>query len=325
MKNYSIQDIPVPHGREAVYKNSAFNSLLFTFVTFFLALGCFLGAHAGGYRDHDVNLPSGVLNWIGLVIGIMAMIGAFHYNARLRSSNWLVRLRPDQMLVKFRSYLNDHFPENDPVVVAMSLSEIQWVRKTREKLISANCSEHNSKQISWHTYLDIKLKSSEDGESLKKVLTTERNRSAPRSPVDELKHKLFRARKDKAPDHEINHLKQALKNERSRQKKKMRGSGTKHHHYPVRMVDDNVLRVEWGGVKPGIKSVLVMLDGKLNIEPELKITTDDWMDVQKEELGDKILDLAERGKIMEAVSLVRQKYGYSLTRSKEFVEELLQG
>ncbi|GJL78180.1 MAG: hypothetical protein NPINA01_11690 [Nitrospinaceae bacterium] len=262
-----------------------------------------------------------MLYWIGGVVGIMAMIGAFHYRARLRPSNWLVRLRPDQMLVKFRSHLNDHFNEEDPVVAAIPFAEIAWVRKTRERLMTPSSSDTHTTQVSWHTYLDVKLNSPET-EELKETLTTERNRPAPKSREDELKHQLFQARKQKVSEAEISVIKESLKTERARKKPKMRGSGTRHHHYPVRMADSEILRVEWGGVKPKIKSILKMLNGKVHVEPELYLKTDHTLTPAENDMDSRILDLAERGKIMDAISMVRQQYGFSLTRSKEFVEEL---
>ena len=321
MELYSIQNIPSPHGKETVVKDSALNSFLFTALLFFLTLGCLVFAYYGGYRDHGVDLPPAVLYWIGGVLGIITLISRFHYQARLRPSNWLVRLRPDQILIKFRSYLNDHFPVEDPVVVALPFSEIEWVRKTREKLIQPTCSEPHREQVSWHTYLDVKMNGL-NAKKLKEVLITEINREAPKSKVDALKHELFQARKRKAPQPEINRIKQDLKTEHSRKNKKMRGSGTIFHHYPVRMVDPDILRVEWGGNKPGIKEILSTFRGQLKIEPELSIKTDHTEKQERQDLDHQILDLAERGKIMEAISVVRHKYGFSLKRSKEFVAEL---
>lgn len=104
MELYSIQNIPSAHGKEVVIRDSVLNSFLFTFGVFCSALGLCLLAHEGGYRGHGVSLPPGLLYWIGAVVGIIAMISGFHYRARLRPSNWLVQLRPDQMLIKFRSY-----------------------------------------------------------------------------------------------------------------------------------------------------------------------------------------------------------------------------
>jgi hypothetical protein len=324
MELYSVRNLPAKHGKEIVFKSSVLNSFLFTFIIFFLTLFCFWMAREGGYFDHGWSLPPVLLYWVGGVFGIITLISRFHYNARLRPSNWLVRLRPDQILFKFRSYLNDHFPEEDPVVAAISLSEIEWVRKTRERVTSPTCSNDDRVRTSWHTYLDMKLKSPVD-EGVKKVLTTERNRPAPQSREDELKHQLFQARKRKAPEAEISLIKESLKTERARKKPKMRGSGTKHHHYPVRIVDSEILRVEWGGIKPGIKDILSMLHGKVAIEPEIYIKTDYTDDAGGKDLDSRILDLIERGQKMEAVSMVRQKYGLSLTRSKVFVEELRRG
>jgi len=320
MEITSVRDIPSTLGRETDFKNPVVTCLIFTFVTFIVALSCFLLAPGGGYPGQEWNLPPGLFYGVGSIFAIMALIGRFYCQARWRPSNWLVRLRPDQMLIKFRSYLNDHFPEDDPVVAAIQYSEIEWVRKTREKRISASMCDPGTKATSWHTYLDIKL-NRQDG--LKEILARERNRPAPQSRVAEITHELFLARKRKAPKPEITRIKETLKTERSLHKKKMRGSGTRHHHYPVRMADSELLRVEWAGIKPGIKGILTILRGKVSVEPELTIKTDDTLTVEGKDLDSQILELAERGKKLDAISMVRQKYGYSLAQSKEIVEGLM--
>ena len=162
-------------------------------------------------------------------------------------------------------------------------------------------------------------------EVLREAIKKEIYRPPHKSREDELKHQLFHARKRKDTEAEISLIKESLITERARKKPKMRRSGSKHHHYPVKLVDSNILRVEWGGIKPGIKGILSLLRGKLNIEPELYIKTDFTDDAVDKDLDSQILNLAERGKKMEAVSMVRQNYGFSLDRSKEFVEELMRG
>ena len=53
--------------------------------------------------------------------------------ARFRSSNWLVRLTDHGLFIKFRSYLNFHFPDQDLSVVFISYSEIRSARFILQK------------------------------------------------------------------------------------------------------------------------------------------------------------------------------------------------
>ncbi|MZH02740.1 MAG: hypothetical protein F3745_04900 [Nitrospinae bacterium] len=62
---------------------------------------------------------------------------------------------------------------------------------------------------------------------------------------------------------------------------------------------------------------------KVMVEPEIKIKSDYTSNKSDKSLDDQILDLAERGNEMEAITLVRMRYGFSLTESKKFVENLL--
>src|SRR5262245_60751785 len=39
-----------------------------------------------------------------------------YFSARFRSSNWLVELTNQELLIKFRSYLNYRFSDDDPTV-----------------------------------------------------------------------------------------------------------------------------------------------------------------------------------------------------------------
>ena len=53
--------------------------------------------------------------------------------ARLRSSNWLVRMRDDGLLIQFRSYLNYHLPGEDVAVVSIPYQDIRSARLLRER------------------------------------------------------------------------------------------------------------------------------------------------------------------------------------------------
>ena len=53
--------------------------------------------------------------------------------ARFQPANWLARLTYDGMFIKFRSYLNAHFPDQEPTVVFIPYSEIRSARSIVEK------------------------------------------------------------------------------------------------------------------------------------------------------------------------------------------------
>lgn len=122
---------------------------------------------------------------------------------------------------------------------------------------------------------------------------------------------------------DLDALGDALRTERLRQAPQIGISRTKHHHYPVRLVDDAVLRIEWNGVRPRLKKTLRILGRKLRVEPEWKIGNANWEELEGHDLEDRILDLLDRGDEIGATTLIRRKYGYSTTEAKKFADELM--
>ena len=301
-----------------MFKYSALGSLSFVLVCAGITAGCFWLAELGGYHKHGWSLPPFVLYWVGGVVGVMALIGQWYFRKRLRPSNWLVKTRTNSVLIKFRSYLNDRFPEADPVVVEIPWSEIQWIRKTTQTLTSPD--SHARSTTSFHTYLDLKLDAPEI-EELKQALHTETNRKAPLSEKVRLKRELFQARKRKAPSVEILRLKQEISSDRLRNQPSQ--SGATHRHYPVRVIAPSILRIEWNGIYPRITKALGLFSQRAAVEPTLKLRPQDWQGLRGQDLDDRILDLAQRGDTLGAVKIVRRKYGLALGESKQFVDDLL--
>ena len=133
---------------------------------------------------------------------------------------------------------------------------------------------------------------------------------------------------------DLSELKERLKYERNLKAKKVKSVvtyRTKTHHYPVSVIDNNIIRIEWKSpasiITPGIKKVIDLLQRQgITIEPKkhevndfTKINSKD--DKQNEE---KILQLAQNGNILAATKLARRVYNYNTTQAKEFVEGLLE-
>ena len=322
MEIYSQVEAPTGLGRETVFRYSAFTGFLATFVTFMLFLACLGLALEGGIAGSSWEFPAGILYILAFILWMVSLLCLMTYRARMRSGNWLVKSCPDRLFVKFRSYLNDHYPDTDPTVLEIEYSEIEWIRRTRERLTTPSCNEEDANQIQFFTFLDLKLKNG-DLSRLQEVLQQERNRKPPRSKTDELRHELFLARKRKAPDSEINRLKENIKREKAREPKKTLRSRIKHHHYPVRVVQPDIVRIQWNGIHPRIGPAMDFLSQYLPVKPELSLATDTTSSTENNRPDDVILDLAMRGKIFQAITLVRKTYGYSLTQSKQFVDDLL--
>ena len=99
---------------------------------------------------------------------------------------------------------------------------------------------------------------------------------------------------------------------------------TTHKHYPVKLLDSGILRLEWNGITPGIGKTIKILGKRLGRQPEEHTRAKHWHELEGKEVDDRILDLAERGKTIEAAAMAKIKYGYSLTDAIKFVDELME-
>ena len=125
----------------------------------------------------------------------------------------------------------------------------------------------------------------------------------------------------KVPPSVAEAVRQALVEERERLEKHRKKQWVARH-FPVSVEAGEWLRIAWSGVRPGIKSLRNLLAGKVVEEPELKLRQAGWSTLSGPELEARILDLAGKGREIEAVSLIRQKYGYNITRAREFLSRL---
>lgn len=104
-----------------------------------------------------VALPGdGILLWLPAVAAFLVAGFAFGmFAASLRPTNWLLKVGPDGLYLKFRSYLNYHFPDSTPSIVFIPFSEIAYVRAvTQRQRLPARNGDTAPGAIH---YLDIRL------------------------------------------------------------------------------------------------------------------------------------------------------------------------
>jgi hypothetical protein len=95
--------------------------------------------------------------------------------ARLRPSNWLVRMGSDDLLIQFRSYLNYSMPDQDVTVVAIPYRDIKSARSVRER--SRVPDQDGATQQTRHL---VELELTDDLTSLSTALANEFARPAAR-------------------------------------------------------------------------------------------------------------------------------------------------
>ncbi len=321
MKLISILDAETHDPDEYIFSTSGTSAFVVFVICFAIIVGV-SGSYIWSYFKGEASgwFSIGVI-WVGFWVWIIAWIAWSRFKSTQLPSNWLLRINPERVLVKFRSFQNYYYPEIDLVVIDLSWHDIGWVRKTKE---TSNKERGDEVVTEFFTYLDIKLQLSEQElNDIKKELEEETKRKPMRSSVSELRSELFKARKNKLPKYEIDDIKEKIRREKAIKSVKSNKSSGKFHDYPIRLVNDNILRVRWNGIKPNIKRVLVLFSERTTIDNEIKIVTDSSKDgLSGKELEDMILERISRGDNFDARRLVKRHYGYSTTEAVKFIDEL---
>lgn len=281
MKLCSIKDSPPIKRNEMLIKQNVWRK----WMGFILTLSCSIFliwlASQGGYQTQKVDLPPVVLYLTGGTSGFFSLIMLFHAKASMRPSNWLARFSSDQLIIKFRSHLNDHFSDEDKVVAVIPVQEIEWVRKYRDIL---SVPRKNGSKLEICYYLELKLEGKIDVTPLNDELRAERNRVPP----------------------------------------KIGNSMSKHKHNPVTLHDSNRLRLDWTGISPGIKKTLKKISRNVSVKSDHTCKAPHWSELEGKDLEDRILHLISKGSTIDAISLVRARLGYDLSKAKGFIDDLEQ-
>lgn len=280
MQFYSQLDIPYSP-RETVFQHSKANSVSAIFLFLSLAVGGFYFGYTGGIETGKVHFPPFLAYWIAGVMALLFLIAITIARATFRSSNWIIKYNPDWIIVKYRSYLNNHFNAHDPQAFGVRPENIAWIRQVKEIL---KTPAHRGTRFEFYTYLDLKL-IDEDIAELEEHLKRERQQEAPLKGI----------------------------------------SRTKHIHYPVKVFGEGIVRIQWNGISPNIKKTLRILGERLEIKEAVKIKKDftDLHKSSKEDQENIILQLAERGKTIDATRLATRVFKLSTTEARKFVDELL--
>jgi len=191
------------------------------------------------------------------------------------------------LYIKFRSYLNYHFPEQDLTVVFLPYTEIRGARSVTERQEIPDRDEgRNSTMTKTRRVLELDIDA--DSTKLAEALGNERKCVFSKT-------------------------------------KQGGGANSRYHHLPVRLASPNLLTIEWG-VVPSVQSILEALTRHTLVQPGEE-TTRDFVNLDglsREEQEARLLELAESGDMLGAVAIARKLYSYDLTTAKTFVELLIQ-
>jgi hypothetical protein len=225
--------------------------------------------------------------YVAAVVAICLLIFQRLVTARFLSSNWLIRMTDHGLFVKFRSYLNHHFSNQDPTVLFLPHSEIRSARlvKERRELPDPDDGSRSTKTIKTRRLMELELAG--DSTELSERLADERKR---------VFNKLIRG-----------------------------GGKMRYHHLPVRLASATLLTIEWS-VVPRVEKFLDALTRHTLVQSVHKSSKDfvDLRNLSPADQESRLRELAESGDLIGAVATARHLYSYDLTTAKAFVESLIQ-
>ena len=112
----------------------------------------------------------------------------------------------------------------------------------------------------------------------------------------------------------------------------LRAKGQAWRHYPVSIVDDRVLRIEWrtsfAHVVPGLGDAITLLPERTPVREETRGMVDlggVGRSLDPGEARRQVRMLAEQGNVMHATLLAKRAFGLSTTDARAYVEGLVGG
>ncbi len=96
-------------------------------------------------------------------------------------------------------------------------------------------------------------------------------------------------------------------------------------HYPVEVLLPDLVRLDWTGIRPGIKEAVAVFSKYCSVAAETRseFNTAQFGRLSRAEQEQRILELAQRGDQILAAELARQMLGGTLGQAKQWVDELL--
>ena len=228
--------------------------------------------------------------WLAYYVAAVAAICLLLYQklvtARFRPSNWLLRMTDHGLFVQFRSYLNNHFPEQDATVLFLPYSEIRSARLLKERQELPDRENRNRLTTTRKRRL-VEIELAGHSTQFAEALGKEREQVFAKSPP-----------RDDKPS-------------------------TRYQHFPVQLAASTLLRIEWG-VVPDAQRFLDEITRHTLVRPAEESFKDlvrlDGLSSAEQEA--RLLELVESGDMIGAVAMARKLYSYDLKTAKYFVEGL---
>lgn len=251
-----------------------------------LVLPLFMGGIAGGFAFAAYKASSVILGIFAALMWLLFYVMLDSIGSAWSERNWLLRVSPNQFVIQFRSYLNRHFSNDEPIAVLLSRSDIVSVGCARES-ISVPGAEVKERYVQNYSFLDLRLEPS-IVPAIAQALKTERDRIAPKIGRSRMKYShnpVFLVEPDL-----------------------------------LRLT----WRGRSDFIFPSIKKALELLKEQkisLHDEPAPVFTQSNT----ESELRSKLVFLCESGDKITAIKIARKHFGMDLTEAKKYVENLRNG
>lgn len=309
------QNIPPPRRGETIFRISLWGTLF----SFLLVMSCFLGGAAFFVIGYHVSRF-----WVMIVSALYTLIVGgvcsviFRTLMAIRSpTNWLARIGSDGILLKYRSYLHDDSPGEDPIALHLSWAEIADAQLQQEIHTSTD-SDGTTWIKRW--FLAIRLNPRYlDIDRVKAALEFEAQRKPAHFKVDDLKHELFVARKNRATDHEITRIKREI--DRVKKLNPGKQSKTRIHDRPIVFISPDLLKMELTHITPGKKKLRELLSRYSTVVDDQKKQFDMEKPMTETEFNSLLTTLLNRGEKIEAIKLVQLQRGLSTSEAVAFIED----
>ena len=277
----SLRDFQVPTDAVA-YRHRVWTAALGLAVMGGLALALLYVAWHGGLRfnSRGNGIPPFIGWFAGGVLALLtwAMPYAF-LKKRLKPSNWLAIRTAEGLFLKYRSYLNAHFPEEDEQIVFLPYGSINAARLHRRRWLTPS-SQGRTRHTS-ATFVEFQLRDQREVERLAAKLAAERDTKAPKITT------WYGSRR--------------------------RG---RYGDYPAQIAPDGTLAIAWA-VYPGAKQFLADIADKVEVADTTR-TDYNWREATSPaEDAAAMTTLGRMGDSFSVIRLLRRKYGLSLTDAKQ--------
>lgn len=245
-----------------------------------LGMMAFAGVMVYKYAVGKVPLLIMLLFVSTLLFFMLLPVGSLRRS--FQSTNWLLAVGLDRLWIKYRSYLNSHFPPEDLQIVELLFSEIKSVCLVRQKEITY-VGPGNKSRTQFAKYLEFILYEPFSPE-LPAALQAERN-------VKDNPDKKIRYRSLDYP---------------------LQTKG--NNSFRVCM---SGIRPGWKAVLRNLETNGITITPERRETLDYTLPLED-----KKQMDDQLINLVEQGKTLAAVKLARRRYGMGLTDARQFVKEL---